>query len=49
MDKQTRCQKIEELQTILDNQDTVYKYAWDFDDKWKEISKEVYRQSLGKG
>ena len=48
IDKSALYQKIEELQTILDNQDTAYNYEGAFDKKWKEISKDVFQQSLGK-
>jgi len=47
IDKSALYLKIEELQTILDNQDTAYNYERAFDKKWKEISKDVFQQSLG--
>ena len=47
IDKSALYLKIEELQTILDNQDTAYNYELAFDKKWKEISKDVFQQSLG--
>ena len=47
IDKSALYLKIEELQTILDNQDTAYDYERTFDEKWKEISKDVFQQSLG--
>jgi hypothetical protein len=40
-------QQIEELQSILDNQDTAYDYEKAFDEKWTQISKEIFQQSLG--
>jgi hypothetical protein len=39
--------KIEELQAILDNQDSAYDYEKAFDEKWREVSQEVFQQSLG--
>ena len=47
IDKSTLYLKIAELQTILENQDTAYNYEKAFDEKWKEITKEVFQQSLG--
>lgn len=47
IDKSALYLKIEELQTILNNQDTAYDYERAFDEKWKEISKDVFQQSLG--
>ncbi len=41
-----QCQ-IEELQAILDNQDTAYDYEKAFDEKWQEVTKEVFQSSLG--
>ena len=39
--------QIEELQAILDNQDTAYDYEKAFDEKWQEVTKEVFQSSLG--
>lgn len=47
IDKSTLYEKIEELQSILDNQDTAYNYEKAFDEKWQEISQQVFQQSLG--
>ena len=47
IDKSALYLKIEELQTILENQDTAYNYEKSFNEKWKEITKEVFQQSLG--
>lgn len=47
IDKSALYQKIEELQSILDNQDTAYNYEKAFDQKWSEISNQVFQQSLG--
>ena len=47
IDKSSLYLKIEELQAILENQDTAYNYEKAFDEKWKEITKEVFQQSLG--
>ena len=48
IDKSALYLKIAELQTILENQDTAYNYEKAFDEKWKEITKEVFQQSLVK-
>lgn len=40
--------KIEELQAILDKEDTAYDYEKAFDEKWQEIGREVFQGSLGK-
>ena len=47
IDKTALYQKIEELQSILDNQDSAYDYEKAFDQKWSEISGQVFQQSLG--
>lgn len=47
IDKSTLYEKIKELQSILDNQDTAYNYEKAFDEKWQEISQQVFQQSLG--
>lgn len=47
IDKSALYKKVEDLQKILDNQDTAYDYEKAFDEKWREISKEVFQQSLG--
>lgn len=47
IDKAALYAKIEELQSILDNQDTAYDYEKAFDEKWREISQQVFQQSLG--
>jgi len=47
INKSALYQKIEELQSILDNQDTSYNYEKAFDEKWQEISQQVFQQSLG--
>jgi len=39
--------KIDELQNILNKQDTAYDYEKAFDERWSEIGKEVFQQSLG--
>jgi len=47
IDKHALYKKIEELQSILDNQDSAYDYEKAFDQKWSKISGEVFQQSLG--
>jgi len=47
IDKTLLQSKIEELQAILNNQETVYDYEKEFDKKWREIGHEVFQQSLG--
>jgi len=47
IDKAVLYEKIEELQAILDNQETAYDYESIFDKKWTEISQDVFQQSLG--
>lgn len=47
IDKAALYTKIEELQFILDNQDTAYDYEKAFDEKWRKISEEVSQESLG--
>jgi hypothetical protein len=47
IDKAALYTKIEELQSILDNQDTAYDYEKAFDEKWTQISQEVFQESLG--
>ena len=47
IDKAALYTKIEELQSILDNQDTAYDYEKAFDEKWAQISQEVFQESLG--
>lgn len=39
--------KIEELQAILDNQESAYDYEKAFDKKWTEIGQTVFQESLG--
>lgn len=48
IDKDLLQTKIEELQSILDNQDSAYNYEKAFDEKWNEIGHQVFQQSLGK-
>jgi hypothetical protein len=48
IDKAALYKQIEELQSILDNQDTAYDYEKAFDEKWTQISKEIFQQSLRK-
>ncbi len=47
IDKAALYQKIEDLQSILDKEDTAYNYEKAFDQKWSEISKDIFEQSLG--
>ena len=47
IDKERLQIQIEELQSILDNQDTAYAYEKAFDEKWQELTKEVFQSSLG--
>ena len=47
IDKAALLEKIAELQAVLDNQDTAYDYEKAFDEKWSEISQQVFQQSLG--
>lgn len=47
IDKERLQAKIEELQSILDNQATAYDYEKAFDEKWQEITREVFQSSLG--
>jgi len=47
IDKELLQKKIEELQTILDHQDSAYDYEKEFDKKWIEIGSDVFQQSLG--
>jgi hypothetical protein len=47
IDKTLLQSKIEELQAILNNQETAYDYEKEFDKKWREIGHEVFQQSLG--
>jgi hypothetical protein len=47
IDKVFLQEKINELKAILDNQVTAYDYEKAFDEKWSEISREVFQQSLG--
>jgi len=47
IDKERLQIQIEELQAILDNQDTAYDYEKAFDEKWQEVTKEVFQSSLG--
>jgi len=47
IDKERLQNQIEELQSILDNQDTAYDYEKAFDEKWQEVTKEVFQSSLG--
>lgn len=47
IDKRSLQQKIDELQSLLEHSDTAYEYEKSFDEKWTEIGREVFQQSLG--
>jgi hypothetical protein len=46
INKSALYQKIVELQSIHDNQNTDYDYQGAMDEMWKEISKEAFQQNL---
>jgi hypothetical protein len=47
INKEALQSKIEELQAILDNQESAYDYEKAFDKKWAEIGHTVFQESLG--
>lgn len=47
IDKKQFQEKIDELQALLDDTETAYEYEKIFDEKWIEIGREAFQQSLG--
>ena len=47
IDKERLQLQIDELQNLLDSQRTAYDFEKTFDEKWQQITKEVFQASLG--
>ena len=47
IDKDRLQLQIDELQNLLDSQHTAYDFEKTFDEKWQQITQEVFQASLG--